>query len=139
MQSGRIVLRSAVTLCAASDDAAAVIAFAPVCGARVARGVVYDMIGDQDRAIAACDEGIRLIPTYDYGLCMHRAAAYEAKGDADRAVADDEHVLARLPEAIMPRRHIERIRQGQGRTWVGGAAGMSGGRQDALLWQFPVD
>src|SRR5215475_3397699 len=103
MQVRRILLRSAGALCAVGLAAAALIAFAPISGAHLARGLVYSLFGDQNRAIAAYDEAIRLDPDFAFAYAR-RGAAYGAsfgQPSMDHAIADYDQAIRLAPKASL--------------------------------------
>ncbi|MFH0795948.1 MAG: tetratricopeptide repeat protein [Candidatus Omnitrophota bacterium] len=56
------------------------------------RGVVYRDKGDSDKAIADCNQALRINPNYAYAY-NNRGAAYWDKGDSDKAIADYNQAL----------------------------------------------
>src|SRR5262245_39755134 len=68
-----------------------------VAWAYAARGAAYWGKGDFDRAIADCDEAIRLAPKYAWAYHT-RGNAYRMKGDFDRAIADASEAIRLDPK-----------------------------------------
>jgi tetratricopeptide (TPR) repeat protein len=64
------------------------------------RGVVYDRIGLQDRALADYDAAIALEPNYVYAR-YNRGALHNDRGDYDAAIADFDVVLTQRPNLAL--------------------------------------
>jgi tetratricopeptide (TPR) repeat protein len=85
-------------------------------------GEHYDK-GDDDRAIADCDQAIRLNPKSAHTYAM-RGHSYKKKGDYDRAIADFDRALAidpNDPSFAARKRYAEqeRPKQNKKKGWFG--------------------
>ena len=76
----------------AIDDLTKAIAMNPTANAYKYRGISYDGLGDQDKAISDFTQGIRLAPN-NVSIYNYRSIAYSRKGDFDRAIADCKRAI----------------------------------------------
>jgi tetratricopeptide (TPR) repeat protein len=66
----------------------------------VNRGVVYNNTGDYDRAIADCDQALRLDPKFAPAY-NGRGFAYDKKGDYDRAITEYDQAIRLNPKSTI--------------------------------------
>ena len=83
----------------------------PSRGRTMGRGVVYQILGDFDRALAGFEAVLRLRPG-SLGALAGRGDVYQAKGEFARALADLDEVIRRDPggKEFHPRSHVYIIR-----------------------------
>jgi tetratricopeptide (TPR) repeat protein len=73
------------------------------------RGLAYSRKGDDDRAIADCDQAIRLDPKLALPYKQHRGNAYNSKGDYDGTIADADQALKLDPSLADAQRGCVRV------------------------------